>query len=857
MRALLALLAAIAAAAIALLLLNTSTSTGDGAGARSASAEEPGPRAPVVPVASSDGTEPGRETADGVRAAGDPDAVGPTLDDSCVVTGRVVDTDRVPIEGALAQLVAARAWNEDVPGSPIATVAGRSRDGLRGFEQRTDAAGVFRFEVPEPVGSTALHVAADRFHERFRVSFTDRALVGERAALRAGVHDLGDIILARTGSVFGRVVTDQGTPVEGALMGLGPTATSTVGQYADSDANGEYRIAHAPAGTYGVTASLDGFSIAFVEGVEVRLGADVGPVDVVLERAETITGTVVDTSHAPVAGAKVEGWPRESGFSFRVETDESGRFVAALPSPGQYSIQVTHEDHPSWGDGFGRGPYHEPGTEDLLITLEDATKVRFRVVAAETGEPIERFGIRIHEGDGSKSFNGGSNGRSLARLEDHEGGVCELTAIEREDAVLAWAEGRMHVDTDVVLDEDGEGTMTISLERGAAVTGRLVLDGEGVPETPVEVVLVSDSGYERDLYRRTSRTDATGRFRVEGITARANRFRAHVVGRPPVVVDGLEFNPPETLDLGDVEVVDGGSVEGIVHVPSGIDPAGLTVRVMKSKQLMSARTDSSGRFEFASLAPGEHELRSFGRAGELAHPLPVTCTIKDGETTMVEIDATDCALVPVELTILIDGEPAEGASAFLRAVEGRDRMSIAEQRHFGASLGRIGEDGVVTGEARAFGEATLRLGHPVLGGIGHPTARLVFRPGQPVKETIRFELAAAELRLPAPPVLPDEGTMTVWLRGTEDGRDTQYLRLFVEDGALAPSEYASLDGAVLTLRGLATGPRTIEVTASEKDAPQASVKLPDGTTRVGPEELWSHSGSATLVAGETAEVTLD
>jgi hypothetical protein len=84
-----------------------------------------------------------------------------------------------------------------------------------------------------------------------------------------------------------------GGPIEGATVSVDDTDLE-----ATTDADGNYTITGAPAGTWDVTASADGYVADTIEGVVVTAGADTSGVDFRLSEAVpepgSISGTVTE-----------------------------------------------------------------------------------------------------------------------------------------------------------------------------------------------------------------------------------------------------------------------------------------------------------------------------------------------------------------------------------------------------------------------------------------------------------------------------------------------------------------------------------------------------------------------------------
>jgi iron complex outermembrane receptor protein len=136
---------------------------------------------------------------------------------------------------------------------------------------------------------------------------------------------------AQTGTIAGKVTGVTGTPISGVQV-RASTGTRTVGS-AISDANGDYRMADVPAGTYTVTARLLGYRAASTASVSVTTGF-VATANLTMEEVPSVLEQVITTaSRAP---EKVIDAPASVSVVNAVEVNERPSItvadhVAALP----------------------------------------------------------------------------------------------------------------------------------------------------------------------------------------------------------------------------------------------------------------------------------------------------------------------------------------------------------------------------------------------------------------------------------------------------------------------------------------------------------------------------------------------
>ena len=443
-------------------------------------------------------------------------------DANCILTARVLDENGEPLVSVQAQLFGYQVWAE---GLDVPRLAGRYD--LRGFEVQSDVTGRLRFEVPPPTNErTALRIQPDRFHDSHEVRFQANSDHGQ-PALTAGLRDLGELRLARTGAVQGRVTDERGNPLADVKMGLGPKPGQTYGRNARSAADGSYLIPHAPVGRYGVSATSGTHLRAFIEPVTVEAGRDTTGVDFVLQPAPTIEGFVVDEAGAALEGVRFFGWPARSGRGASGKSDARGHFVVYLPQEDPYTLSAKLDGYRKWGDENKKSTVHQPGTRDLRVVMQAMAKTRFLVSDALTGDVIEDFGIAILEDNGSQARPGVHTERYRPAPTRHEGGIAEANARPGVDLYLIYAEGYLLASADVA-EQTHDEPQVVRLQRGSTLTGRVLRGQEPVADARISVVRAwMPDGHE---------FEARPKYRAHGTDRPARTLRGECTrgGRPPL-----------------------------------------------------------------------------------------------------------------------------------------------------------------------------------------------------------------------------------------------------------------------------------------------------------------------------------
>jgi len=717
-------------------------------------------------------------------------------------------------------------------------------------------AGAFRVEAPVPTARrTALAIRPDRFHDSVTLYF-DAAMGSALPPLVAGERDVGELRVARTGALRGRVLDTEGRPIADAEVGLGTSRSTTLGRDSvRTEADGSYVVAHAPVGTYGVRVKAERHVSHFEPNVVVEAGRETDVVDVVLTPSPTIEGRVVDELGGPVEGAKLYGWPVGSGggSGAGAKSDADGRFVIHLPQLDPYTLSAKLDGYLTWGDEHDDAVAYEGGRRGIEVVLRSLPRTRFLVVDAGTGAPVERFGLTILADNGSRAPVKVTTGGGPPSQSARPGGAAEATARVGVDAYRIAADGYVEASGDVEQDSVGVAVQTVRMQRGVGLRGRVLRDGAALGDVAVELVKITGrqrgadgkADLERHFVdsesRRVTRTDADGRFAFDALEPREFRLTVRPVTGAPLVRAPVVVQAQGATDLGDLVVETGATIVGELLVPAGFDPVGCVVRLDDRREGPTAFVDGTGKFRFEDVPVGVRFLAHEARLGSLAGGEPVRVELAPGETRTIVLDARENALSSVELRIDLGDLPVEGC-----------RVALTKLGDFGsdANLGTCDSSGRVRGAVRALGRAGVLVWLPGDRRIRHPDVVLDVAPMLHVDADVRFEFARLELKLPVPP--PRDGSVEMSFAPTLADAPTQFVRLAYSEGKLVGESAAqsAIPGG-LSIGGLLAGPHALTVEMFE-GAPRSAPRE-DGS-RAGPVAYHRATASVDLVAGRTLAI---
>jgi large repetitive protein len=402
-----------------------------------------------------------------------------------------------------------------------------------------------------------------------------------------------------TGSVRG----PDGKPVEGALVLYRPLAAASreLAATTRTDAEGRFRAELKTAGLVYVRVTAKGLAGRSFE--KVQPGA---PLAVVLDRGQTIEGSVRDATGQPLArvrvtaspnlGVAVSSWETDKQ-TIEARTDDRGHFRLEGVGAGLYWLSAT-----AHGFGSARKGNVRPGATVTLIARPGGWLAG--QVSDPQGRPLKGALVRAEL---EPQFWVGST----VETTDPEGRF-EIPGLDPGNytVVARHADFAPGVVSGVAVDAEGRADLTIPLAAGAAVTGRLVDAEERPLAGRVAAQEFAGQPMPRSLVELLrADTGADGRFRIEKVPpgsyalgAVAPRYSGR---RVEAEVSGREG----VIDLGDIALEPGLAIRGRVRTSSGapVPDAQVTTGgfdMMRGGTFSEARSEADGSFVLAGLIPG-------------------------------------------------------------------------------------------------------------------------------------------------------------------------------------------------------------------------------------------------------------
>ena len=488
--------------------------------------------------------------------------------------------------------------------------------------------------------------------------------------------------------LFGTVLGPDG-PIEGAhletfafpdvrvaLLGRGDRLRKHKIEEGVSDAEGRFSLRHARGRLVNLVATKPGFG-----RVELPLRLAGEQVTITMRPEARLSLQVLDESGAPAAAARVESYrleterPRGSRFDEqRLVCDEEGRLLISELDAGVLSLRALH---PLLGESERVDLTLEAGEEhEAELKLVGGRIVEGRVLDAITDAPIADATI-------------GRDWVQRGAVKSEKDGGFRIGGIPISGAREIWVSAKGYARSAQTPPKRGE--MIIRLERGHRLRGRVV-DAEGEPLSDVRVNAVHGGGGAVDSLRTKSQKN--GAFLLEGLVATLPHMvilQADGYGRHLIEVDSSLADELDVIDLGDVKLTPGLTIEGRVlgHDGEPIPNATVTLRGSNDDRGRyragkgelplyhggeeARRCDDLGRFRFNDLSAGSYKLST--------RLISVNATALELE---LQADLLDLELrldnSPPFLVRLVDdeGAPVVGSYVRLRWSEPEDGMVTAE-----------------------------------------------------------------------------------------------------------------------------------------------------------------------------------
>ncbi len=467
------------------------------------------------------------------------------LDREARVSGRIIDGAGAPIQNATV------SYLEPFGGTRY----------LR--DDRTDTEG--SFSIGSLQSTRGMHSVIEVSHPEYEVIEIKEAL-----ALTPGKSvDLGERVLERAVPIRGRMTNAAGAPIAGASVQfmseshfettvvlkrrLNPNDRSVRHSRTEvSDSDGKFTFGSPGAGTYRVWARAAGYrngSSDIIDLTDVDDSEAMGTISIVLEKAHSIVGTLVDPEGRPCPGLPIRARGPSPGSSDTTRAD--GTFSLDGLSKEEYSIHL----------GAAEWILEEaanqviPGEKPIVIHAFPPGAIEATVIDGHTRLPIEgvRFSAHRDSGEVPPNSRGHVSGWNEVLVDPASVGDWQ---------VLVSAKGYDSLTDTVRVASDETSVAVFALYRSAEIRGRVV-DRLGHALRGASVRL------GRGKFKAT---DKNGEFVFGDVPAETFTITALYPGLMRLDVPGIVVPPSGSVNLGTLVLTEGASIEGSLRLSDGSAP---------------------------------------------------------------------------------------------------------------------------------------------------------------------------------------------------------------------------------------------------------------------------------------------
>jgi protocatechuate 3,4-dioxygenase beta subunit len=375
----------------------------------------------------------------------------------------------------------------------------------------------------------------------------------------------------------------------------------------------------------------------------------------------TISGRVVDkTTKQPVTNFQAGITPAPTGGmirmmgppQFRSFTSDDGTFTLENVPVGTVQLNVQAAGYTA---GRVAGLTVEEGkpVAAVEVLMDRGAKVTGRVTGPD-GSAMAGVAVRVEpKGGNPNALAMMSTGRSTVVTDGN--GDYTIEAVEKGEKTVVFArQGYLPAQKTVAL-ESNEHRVDAQLSSGVRISGQVVTEG-GAPIA--EAGVMARSATQGDFGSRSTQTDASGNFTMEGLSPGRYSFMVNKRGLGSTEVDDVDVSTGTPVRI---VVKSGGTIYGRVIGLTADELGTTTVSASSSGGYGSAAVDANGNYRIEGAPTGTVRLGAttrMGLGGGKSSP-QVSVQLEPGGTAQQDIEFKSGTIVSGRVTR--DGRPVSDA----------------------------------------------------------------------------------------------------------------------------------------------------------------------------------------------------
>jgi len=515
------------------------------------------------------------------------------------INGIVVDGSGAPVEGV--ELYRLPFLSSDLTNAPLEEACEFM---IYSPSTITDAKGGFQFEMLPIVD--------------FRLYSEHQGYMSINKTVPSFDNNLQKIILKKPCIVKGKVLDENGEPVEGASVQYRHSQGGTL--LADpikTDEEGTFCFNDAPEGVVSLQAIHEEHGNA-AQRVEVKP-------DVENEQNITLTGgislkiMVVEPNGSPLNNADILVKDYTTGaFLGRTYSDENGNAeINGINNNSLNFIRVMDKKN-HYSKYTGIHSFSE-GESSLSVELRKRIMVRMKVIDSETEVPIKEYKACVFPYFTSTGVEERSSLQRFTTEFESEKEIYEI--LVGKDEVFGFifdADG--YVPKKVMINYPGDHVneipiLEVSLDRGGDLNGSVVdaTDGKSISDARVQIYAkgcLNNKPIHPMSLCKSAKTGDDGTFRIDGISEVPFYLKVQAIGYAPTIVSSGELDSDGSPSVNVIKLWTGCTLSGTVLDENEYPLEGAVVRVIPygTDEAIVTKTHPDGTYIMTGLPTGEVEV---------------------------------------------------------------------------------------------------------------------------------------------------------------------------------------------------------------------------------------------------------